>query len=150
MASIVAAPNHHTGCIHVVAGTHGVRIAGIMLQASQNNWNLLQWGSPHTADDGSPLNPGLISDLFVRVGGPDVDLSVCCDTMVAIHSSYVIGDNLWLWRADHTALAPGETPEVIDGVTQKYHLVRHNPPGPGQGVPVECACNTGLYVTGTN
>jgi hypothetical protein len=30
--------------------------------------------------------------------------------MVRIHSGHVLGDNLWLWRADHVSLGPHELP----------------------------------------
>ena len=47
-------------------------------------------------------------------------------TLVRLRSGHVIGDNLWLWRADHTALRPGEAPRThhtIAGATEDYHLV---------------------------
>ena len=42
-----------------------------------------------------------LSDVFFRVGGTvtaEPTQSECC---VTIHSDNVIGDNLWVWRADH-------------------------------------------------
>jgi hypothetical protein len=36
------------------------------------------------------------------VGGDDEDVTISCDTMVALFSSHIIGDNVWLWRADHS------------------------------------------------
>mmetsp|Transcript_43478 Transcript_43478/g.118103 ORF Transcript_43478/g.118103 Transcript_43478/m.118103 type:complete len:220 (+) Transcript_43478:2-661(+) len=81
-------------------------------------------GDGDGGDPGDPLNPGVLSDLFVRVGGSDIhDASI--HTMVKIHSGNVVGDNVWLWRADHTRLRPGETPRVhhtIPGATEDYHL----------------------------
>jgi hypothetical protein len=32
--------------------------------------------------------------------------------MICIHSGNVVGDNLWLWRADHVKLCPDEKPNV--------------------------------------
>jgi len=29
-------------------------------------------------------------------------------TMMRLHSGHVVGDNLWIWRADHATLGPGE------------------------------------------
>mmetsp|Transcript_26776 Transcript_26776/g.60621 ORF Transcript_26776/g.60621 Transcript_26776/m.60621 type:complete len:194 (-) Transcript_26776:211-792(-) len=69
-----------------------------------------------------------MSDIFVRVGGPDVDRGVSVHTMIRVFEDDVIGDNLWLWRADHAVLGPGETAEA----GQKYHLVR----------PAEYRCST--------
>lgn len=65
--------------------------------------------------------PVVLSDIFARVGGPD-DSPVAANTMVHIKASNVVGDNLWLWRADHTATGlvyAGENPcahgLVVDG-----------------------------------
>ena len=43
-------------------------------------------------------NPALLSDVFVRVGGAGVGKAV---VSLEINSNDVIGDHLWLWRADH-------------------------------------------------
>jgi len=47
-------------------------------------------------------------DLFARVGGPDGTSAdpVGTEAMVHVRSGHVIGDNLWLWRADHAAEGP--------------------------------------------
>jgi hypothetical protein len=47
--------------------------------------------------------PGLLADVFARVGGPDSG-EVRAEAMVVLggDAGPVIGDNLWLWRADHT------------------------------------------------
>jgi hypothetical protein len=70
------------------------------LQASTaNSPTLLQVGDaksavPHATD------PTVIYDIFARVGGAGPGSS---DAMVTINSNDVIGDNAWLWRADHGA-----------------------------------------------
>ena len=46
-------------------------------------------------------NPVVLSDLFFRVGGANHTEKVSCDTCVMINSDDVIGDNFWVWRADH-------------------------------------------------
>ena len=58
-------------------------------------------------DPGDPANPTVLSDVFARVGGSDFG-DAAAHTMVRLHTGNVVGDNLWLWRADHTALRPGE------------------------------------------
>lgn len=50
---------------------------------------------------GDPTAPGIMYSIFARVGGPDSS-PVQADTMLRIDSGNVIGDNFWLWRADHT------------------------------------------------
>jgi hypothetical protein len=65
----------------------------------------MRWGTKAHAGDAA--NPGFMHDIFARVGGPAP--SGCYDkmsqamVMVIINSGHVVGDNLWLWRADHTA-----------------------------------------------
>jgi hypothetical protein len=45
LATLVACPNKTIGCIYVLPHVPGVQIAGLMLQASKNNFFLLQWGN---------------------------------------------------------------------------------------------------------
>ena len=51
-----------------------------------------------TVKAGRAESPICLQDVFCRVGGPAEGQARC---MVAIHDDHVIGDNLWLWRADH-------------------------------------------------
>jgi hypothetical protein len=84
----------------------GVRVAGILLQAGPLlSEALLRVGLPSTSPfAGDPTNPVVLSDLFARVGGPDGGAAVAQATaMVVVAAGNVVGDNLWLWRADHTA-----------------------------------------------
>mmetsp|Transcript_91663 Transcript_91663/g.258289 ORF Transcript_91663/g.258289 Transcript_91663/m.258289 type:complete len:407 (-) Transcript_91663:570-1790(-) len=85
-----------------VGNIDGARIAGVLLQAGPFKAEvLLQWG------DGSHLgdaqNPGFLHDVFARVGGPNdpVVEEVGANFMVRLESGHIVGDNLWLWRADH-------------------------------------------------
>uniref|UniRef100_A0A7S2JLI1 Uncharacterized protein n=1 Tax=Haptolina brevifila TaxID=156173 RepID=A0A7S2JLI1_9EUKA len=77
-----------------------------------------------------------MQDLFARVGGADGTASdpVGVQTMVHIQSGHVIGDNLWLWRADHAvggavskATNPCDHGIVVDGddVTMYGLAVEH-------------------------
>jgi hypothetical protein len=49
-------------------------------------------GASHAAD------PIFLFDIFCRAGGA---IAGKVDCMVTINSNNVVGDNLWLWRADH-------------------------------------------------
>jgi len=116
-------------CIRVAPRTPGVRVAGVMLEApavdptsrpstgegsgssNPNHWSLLEWGAEGVVNDfGDASNPGSMFDVFCRVGGATTDRRdwISIDTMVRIHSGHVVGDNLWLWRADHGELGDGE------------------------------------------
>ncbi|MEO5815803.1 MAG: coagulation factor 5/8 type domain-containing protein [Gemmatimonadaceae bacterium] len=76
----------------------GVIVAGILVEAGPTNSPVLvQVGAPGSSMDHAS-NPTLLSDVFVRVGGAGVGKAT---ESVQINSHDVIGDHLWLWRADH-------------------------------------------------
>lgn len=81
-----------------IADVSGVKVGGILLDAGPANApTLLEVGPPgstasHAAD------PTMIYDIFGRVGGLG---PASVDSMITINSSDVVGDNTWLWRADH-------------------------------------------------
>lgn len=94
----------------VVADVDGARVAGLILEAGENpSPTLLQVGVSRR--QGNATDPVVLSDIAVRVCGPSKKGQA--KTMVVINSGGVIGDNLWLWRADHTLEGPvmlGECP----------------------------------------
>ena len=62
------------------------------------------WGlNKHT---GSKSNPGLIQDVWTRVGGTNATGSMMAKNMMQVNSDNVIIDNIWLWRADHDVVGP--------------------------------------------
>ncbi len=82
----------------------GVTIAGLLIEAGATNSPvLIQIGAPGSRADHS-ANPTLVTDVFVRVGGASVGKAT---RSVEINSNNVIGDDLWLWRADHGARVGG-------------------------------------------
>lgn len=132
LATLVA-PKDATPCIFVAHNTPGVRLAGLMLEATVTDIfddtgqgeqvkeavALLVWGENERNDDSNDdenrKNPGAMFDIYIRVGGAASSTNVKADrtriavnTMMYIHSDYVIGDNLWLWRADHAELGNNE------------------------------------------
>jgi hypothetical protein len=126
LATLVAPPDG-SPCINVLPKLGGVRIAGIMLEASmrigtsESVTSLLEWGSVNEDDSGDENNPGGLFDIFCRVGGDtENDRSqYFLDVIMRIHSGHVIGDNLWLWRADHAKLLNNEVPNYPP--IPKYH-----------------------------
>jgi hypothetical protein len=141
-------------CIRVAPGTAGVRIAGVMLEAPpldpahRSNyselapWSLLEYGEEGVWDDGDPTNPGGLFDVFCRVGGggpPGQRRWINIDTMIRIHSGNVIGDNLWLWRADHALLGPGEAANC-QNISPVFYQTEKD----------EYNVDTGLEVNGNN
>lgn len=82
----------------VVDDVDGATLAGLLVEAGPaDSPVLVRIGGPGAAVRHSS-NPTLLSDLFVRVGGAGVGKAT---RSVEIHSNDVIGDHLWLWRADH-------------------------------------------------
>ena len=132
MATLIA-PANGTPCIVVAYNTPGVRLAGLMLEATKIDCGactqsgevvkessaLLVWGdikrNVETVDAENRKNPGAMFDIYIRVGGAfptkngNADRTkVSVNNMMYIHSDFVIGDNLWLWRADHAELGSNE------------------------------------------
>jgi len=104
-----------------VGNVDGVKVSGVMLQAGpQESHTLLQWGAgSHT---GSKSNPGVIQDVWTRVGGTNATGDMRTKYMIEVNSDNVIIDNIWLWRADHDVRGsvmnsrnPVETGLVING-----------------------------------
>jgi hypothetical protein len=83
--------------LRVDAG-EGVIVSGLVFDAgAKETETLVQIGLPgRTA--GRAENPICVHDLVCRVGGYGPGKA---RLMVAIHDHHVIGDNFWLWRADH-------------------------------------------------
>jgi hypothetical protein len=76
----------------------GVTLAGLLIEAGPTNSPVLVQIGPPGSSTRHPSNPTLLSDLFVRVGGAGMGKAT---RSLEINSHDVIGDHLWLWRADH-------------------------------------------------
>lgn len=98
----IQCPENGDPCFKV-ADVDGVRIASVLLQAGPwtTNESMLQVGESGTYA-GSKTNPTVLSDIFVRVGGPHDFMGPVNDSMLIFKSGYTVLDNTWLWRADHT------------------------------------------------
>lgn len=76
----------------------GIILAGFIVDAGLKASDLLvQIGDAHSQADHS-ANPISLHDLYCRIGG---FIEGTAKTCVEINSNDVIGDHLWLWRADH-------------------------------------------------
>ena len=82
----------------LVEAGEGVVLSGVIFDASDREVEtLLQIGRPDRRVDRGE-NPVCMHDIFCRVGGYGPGRAKC---MVTIYDDNVVGDNLWLWRADH-------------------------------------------------
>jgi hypothetical protein len=76
----------------------GVTLAGLLIDAGPTNSPVLVQIGPSGSSARHSSNPTVLSDLFVRVGGAGMGKAT---RSLEINSHDVIGDHLWLWRADH-------------------------------------------------
>jgi hypothetical protein len=80
------------------ADVNGIRIGGLIFDAGTTNTPVLvQIGAPGS-NTSHASDPTVLSDVFASIGGATVGKAT---ETLQINSDNVIGDDLWLWRADH-------------------------------------------------
>ncbi|MCG5220299.1 discoidin domain-containing protein [Streptosporangium sp. KLBMP 9127] len=81
-----------------VADVDGVKVAGLLIDASPvNSATLMEVGPPGSAADHA-ANPTSLHDVYFRIGGAHIGRAT---TSLVINSDDVIADHLWAWRGDH-------------------------------------------------
>jgi len=104
----------------VISDVDGVKVSGIIFDAGTTaSPSLLEVGTAASSVDHS-ADPICLYDICSRVGGQFVGTTTNC---VTINANNVIGDNLWLWRADHGA---GSTPYWTGNPSQSGLVVNGN------------------------
>ena len=98
LATIIPSDSNKDAAMKV-ADVSGVTIAGIIFDAQYNSDNMLVVGEKGCNKDHSS-NPTILQDIFVRIGGVHPGVASTHQAVV-INSNNVIGDDFWLWRADH-------------------------------------------------
>jgi hypothetical protein len=97
----------------VISDVDGIKVGGIIFDAGTvDSPVLLQVGEPGRSTHHA--NPTCLYDIFCRAGGATVGTA---GSFVTINSSDVVGDNSWLWRADHGAGAHWNANKVTNGLT---------------------------------
>ena len=76
----------------------GVKLAGILFDAGETNSPVLLQVGPSGSVVNHAANPTSLHDVFFRVGGAGIGNAAIS---LEINSHHVIGDDLWVWRADH-------------------------------------------------
>jgi len=83
-----------------VGNVDGVRVAGLLLEAgSINSQSLLQWGDVTRRHAGNASNPGVLSDIYARVGGPKTPTPAKATVMVRISSGSCCGEQI-TWKEE--------------------------------------------------
>ncbi|MGW1062628.1 galactose-binding domain-containing protein [Micromonospora rubida] len=90
-------PDNGTAAMRV-ADVDGVKVAGVMFEAGTVNSPVLMEVGPAGSAASHAANPTSLHDVFFRIGGPGVGRA---STTLTVNSDNVIGDHMWLWRADH-------------------------------------------------
>ena len=110
-------------CLEVVGDTR-VTVAGLLFDAGPKATEYLlavgtgleTSGSSEDSDDLETERPAtLLSDLFFRVGGAkgyDTDVKCC----LKLYQDGIIGDNFWVWRADHGSGVGWEKNRAANGI----------------------------------
>lgn len=122
-------PTAGNACIQVADHTP-VILAGLLFDAGQQPSDfLLQVGIPSDVEaelENSPATASeseatasdgytLLADLFFRVGG-SANYDTAVDCCVEIAQDHVLGDNFWVWRADHGDGVGWEQNKAANGI----------------------------------
>ena len=78
----------------------GIKICGLLFDAGEKKSETLLKVGSEKGDVSHENNPICLSDVYFRVGGGKYAGKI--DNCITINSNNVLGDNLWVWRADHS------------------------------------------------
>ncbi|MET7426991.1 ricin-type beta-trefoil lectin domain protein, partial [Dactylosporangium sp. NPDC005555] len=81
-----------------VADVDGVKVGGILFDAGTTNSQVLMEVGPNGSTADHSANPTSLHDVFFRVGGA---IAGKATVSLRVNSNNVIGDHMWIWRADH-------------------------------------------------
>ena len=104
----------------VISDVDGVKVSDIIFDAGTTASPSLLLVGPATSSVDHSADPICLYDISSRVGGQFVGTTTNCMT---INANNVLGDNLWLWRADHGA---GSTPYWTGNPSQSGVVVNGN------------------------
>ncbi|MFD8389507.1 RICIN domain-containing protein [Streptomyces sp. NPDC059680] len=81
-----------------VADVDGVKIAGLLFDAGTTSSKTLLEVGPAGSTASHAADPTSLHDVYFRIGGAGVGKAA---TSLVVNSDDVIGDHMWIWRADH-------------------------------------------------
>jgi hypothetical protein len=80
------------------ADVNGIDLAGLLISAGTTSSQTLVQIGPAGSTASHAADPTVLHDVFIRVGG---DVAGRAAQSLVINSANVIGNDLWIWRADH-------------------------------------------------
>ncbi|MFO0785916.1 MAG: coagulation factor 5/8 type domain-containing protein [Phycisphaerales bacterium] len=86
------------GALLELADVDGLCVGGLILEAGEKESAVLMEVGKVGSKRGHAADPIVLFDISCRAGGA---VNGVCGTFVTVHASDVVGENLWLWRADH-------------------------------------------------
>lgn len=95
------------------ADVDGIDIAGLLISANTTNSATLMQIGPAGSTARHAADPTVLQDVFFRVGG---DIAGRATTTLVVNSADVIGDDLWLWRGDHSYGVGWNTNPAMQGL----------------------------------
>ncbi|MGW4563558.1 RICIN domain-containing protein [Streptomyces sp. NPDC004561] len=81
-----------------VGDVDGVKIAGLLFDAGATSSKTLLEVGPAGSTASHAADPTSLHDVYFRIGGAGVGKAA---TGLVVNSGNVIGDHMWIWRADH-------------------------------------------------
>lgn len=97
------------------ADVSGIKMCGLIFEAgNKESETLLRIGNEKT-EQAHADNPVALSDLYFRVGGSGSYIGKV-ESCVTINTNDIIGDNFWVWRADHGANVAWDTNTARNGI----------------------------------
>ncbi|WBO62460.1 RICIN domain-containing protein [Streptomyces camelliae] len=81
-----------------VADVDGVQLAGLLFDAGTTSSKTLVEVGPAGSAASHAADPTSLHDVYFRIGGAGAGKAA---TSLVVNSNDVIGDHMWLWRADH-------------------------------------------------
>lgn len=129
-ATLKISDTNKKGAIEV-AEADGVRLADLLVDAGAYSKNMVVVGE-EGKNVSHARNPIVLSNIYLRVGGV-ANVHTETETALAIYANDTLGDNFWIWRADHSRGVAWEDTEDAEGNIS-------------YGNPVD----VGLYVGGDN
>lgn len=97
----------------VLSDVDGIKVGGLIFDAGPvQTPALLQVGEPRSSKSHAS-DPTFLYDICARAGGATAGTTDC---FVTINSNNVVGDNVWLWRADHGDGAGWTSNKVRNGL----------------------------------